>query len=249
MTKVLIVEDEPMARTALAKTLAAEFPDIEICGQTSSIRETVEWLGSNTADVIFMDVELSDGNCFGIFRQVEVDAPVIMTTAYDHYAVKAFEEGSVDYLLKPVSKEALHRAMSRVRTRASRPDWDELLGRMLQNRAEPVRERFIVKFNDKIVPVKVSDISFFHSEDKNNFLTTCSGCSYVVDETMDEIADELGEGRFFRISRNCIIAENAIGSITKLMGGRLRISSIPESPIEMIVSRSRCDAFLEWLEK
>lgn len=102
--KVLIVEDEPMAQANLSRTLQKYYPDLEIVGMTSSVSGTVEWLKSHNPDIIFMDVELSDGDCFSIFRQINVDAKIVMTTAYDSYAVKAFEVNSVDYLLKPIEK-------------------------------------------------------------------------------------------------------------------------------------------------
>lgn len=109
--KVLIVEDEPMAQANLSRTLQKYYPDLEIIGTTSSVSGTVEWLKGHSVDVIFMDVELSDGDCFSIFRQINVDAKIVMTTAYDSYAVKAFEVNSVDYLLKPIEKEDLDRAV------------------------------------------------------------------------------------------------------------------------------------------
>ena len=116
-TKVLIVEDEIMAQKSLIRTLAQNFPDMEVVSTTGSVKGTVEWLNTpgNHADVIFMDVELSDGECFEIFRQTDVTAKVIMTTAYDSYAIKAFEAGSIDYLLKPVDLDSLKRAVARCR--------------------------------------------------------------------------------------------------------------------------------------
>ena len=118
--KVLIVEDEPMAQANLSRTLQKYYPDLEIVGMTSSVSGTVEWLKSHNPDIIFMDVELSDGDCFSIFRQINVDAKIVMTTAYDSYAVKAFEVNSVDYLLKPIEKEDLDRAVQRCRNSAWR---------------------------------------------------------------------------------------------------------------------------------
>ena len=114
---VLIVEDEIMAQKSLTRTLKQNFPDLEIIGTTDSVKNTVEWLQTNQPDLIFMDIELSDGICFEIFRQTEVKAKVIMTTAYDSYALKAFEAGSVDYLLKPIDVTDLQRAVGRCRTR------------------------------------------------------------------------------------------------------------------------------------
>lgn len=254
----MIIEDEQMARTMLAKKLENNFPDMEIVGMTSSVRESVEWLKSHDADVIFMDVELSDGICFEIFRHVNVKAEVIMTTAYDNYAVNAFEHGSIDYLLKPVEQSALERAVSRLHSRRAEaaPDWSQLVDtlqqKLMDSRKPSVsvgKERFIVRFNDKIVPVKTSEIAYFYSEDKNNFLMTTNGNSYVVDASLDDIYSDLDPAGFFKISRNCLVSMGAVGTITKQLGGRLKIDAIPAAPFNMTVSRSRCEDFLAWLER
>lgn len=250
--KILIIEDEAMAQASLARNIRRNWPDAEICGMTSSVQESVEWLRENNADVIFMDVELSDGNCFEVFRQIDVKADVIMTTAYDNYAVKAFEEGSIDYLLKPISNEALQRAMSRVHRSGGNPDWQGIFESMMKARENEKRscskDRFIVRFNDKIVPVKASEIACFFSEDKCNFLMTSNGNCFVVDASLDEIGEQLDHERFFKISRSCIISSGAISSITRLPGGRLRISPVVNVPCELVVSRSRSEDFLNWLE-
>ena len=247
---VLIVEDEIMAQSNLARILEQNFSDIRIVGMACSVKETVAWLQDphHHADVIFMDVELSDGDCFSIFRQVEVTSKVIMTTAYDSYAIKAFEAGSVDYLLKPVELGALKRAVARCRTSGERFD-AQTLQNLLKADRKVYRERFIVKFNDRIIPVRTSEIAYFYSEEKINFLVTVSENNYVIDASLDQIFEELDPDRFFRISRSCIVSASAIVSIVKKLGGRLRIVARPESPFEMIVSRSRSDDFLEWLEK
>mgnify|MGYP004515425547 FL=1 len=258
--KVLIVEDEVMARKALARTLESRYPQMRVVGCTGSVAETVQWLNEhsangagmhggwmpdNGADVIFMDVELSDGNCFEIFRQVQITAKVIMTTAYDSYAIKAFEAGSLDYLLKPVSPADLDRAVSRVLRSGGVPaDFGSVLRAVDEGRH---RERFIVRLNDRIVPVKVEDIAYFCSEEKSNFLCTFTGRKYIVDSSLDIIADELPEKTFFRISRSCIISVKAIQSIVKQASGRLLIISEPPAGFEMTVSRARVDDFMSWL--
>ena len=164
---VLIVEDETMAQVNLARVLTRHFPDVRIVGTTGSVRDTVLWLRTpgNNADVIFMDVELSDGDCFEIFRQIDVTARVIMTTAYDNYAVRAFEVNSIDYLLKPIELQALKRAVERCRIRGNGIDTDVLLNAI--RRPREYKQRFIVRFNDRIVPVQASDIAYFYSEEKN----------------------------------------------------------------------------------
>lgn len=251
--KVLIVEDEIMAQRSLVRLLSQNFPEMDVVKTTSSVNSTVAWLKdpANKADIIFMDVELADGICFEIFRQVEVKAKVIMTTAYDSYALKAFEAGSIDYLLKPVDPDALKRAVSRVKASSSGVDVEALLKLMASGGTAPkkeYKERYIIRFNDRIIPLETSEIAFIYSEEKNNYLATFGDQHYIIDSSLDVISDELNPEFFFRISRGCIISMKAIKSITK-QNGRLRITSTPESSFEMTVSRSRVDEFLAWLEK
>ena len=250
---VLIVEDEIMAQKSLTRVLTQNFPDMNIVGTTTSVKGTVAWLNTpgNSADIIFMDVELSDGVCFEIFRQTEVRSKVIMTTAYDSYALKAFEAGSIDYLLKPVEASALKRAVARCRMSGGGVDVEALLKAIGNNGSQQkeYKERYIVRFNDRIVPLEIKNIAYIYSEEKNNYLMTFDGHQYVLDSSLDLVMDELNPELFFRISRSCIIAMTAITSIIKQAGGRLRIVSTPESDMEMTVSRSRVDDFLKWIEK
>ena len=250
--KVLIVEDEIMAQRSLIRLLAQNFPDMDIVGTASSVKGAVAWLKdpANSADVIFMDVELSDGICFEIFRQMDVKAKVIMTTAYDSYALKAFEAGSVDYLLKPVDSEHLKRAVARCRMSGGRIDV-EALTKAIEgvSQKREYKERYIVRFNDRIVPLQTSNIAYIYSEDKNNYLVTFDDHKYIIDSSLDVVSDELDPEYFFRISRGCIVSMKAIGTIVKQMGGRLRIVAHPNPPFEMTVSRSRVDEFLKWIER
>ena len=250
--KVLIVEDEIMAQKSLIRVLAQHFPDMSVVATTTSVKGTVAYLKdpANSVDIIFMDVELSDGVCFEIFRQVEVKAKVIMTTAYDSYALKAFEAGSVDYLLKPVDSAALKRAVARCRMSGGQIDVDALMkamGDMTQKKE--YKERFIIRFNDRIIPLQTRDIAYIYSEEKNNYLVTYDGHKYIIDSSLDVMSDELDPESFFRISRSCIVSLKSIKSILKQAGGRLRISAEPESSFEMTVSRSRVDDFMAWLER
>ena len=256
--RVLIIEDEIMARRSLEKLLENNFPDIEVVAELGSVSDSVAWLKAHpeAVDTIFMDVELSDGECFEIFRQAEVKAHVVMTTAYDNYAVKAFEAGSVDYLLKPIDLPALTRAVDRCRNSTPSLDVDKILGALSEGRrAKEYKERFLVHLNDRIVPVKTEDIAYFFSEDKNNHVVTHEGSVFIVDSTLDTIMTTLDPERFFKISRGCIFSKEAVQSVTKILGGRLRVfpktslpSNMGHSP-DLTVSRSRSDDFLAWLEK
>lgn len=249
--RVLIVEDEIMAQNSLIRVLSQNFPDLDVVGTTTSVKGAVSWLKDpeNSADIIFMDVELSDGVCFEIFRQVEVKSKVIMTTAYDSYALKAFEAGSIDYLLKPIEITDLKRAVARCRMSGGNFDYEALAKALGMGAArKDYKEKYIVRFNDRIVPLQTSNIAFVYSEEKNNYLTTFDGERYIIDSSLDVISDELNPSLFFRISRGCIVNTKAIQSIIKQAGGRLLIKSNPPASFEMTVSRSRVDDFLEWLE-
>ena len=246
--KALIVEDEKMARDNLARTLSSHFPDIEVVGTAASVAGTLAWLRdpAHVADIIFMDVELSDGDCFEIFRQEKITAKVIMTTAYDSYAVKAFEAGSIDYLLKPIDPAALHRAVDRCRERVGGVDVDALM-RALGRQQPDYKERFVVSVGERIIPINTSEIAYFYSKDKYNYLTSKDGSHYIVDSSLDTIAGELDPRKFFRISRGCIVSMPAIRSVTRQFGGRLRIEAEPGPPFDMTVARARVDDFLAWL--
>lgn len=253
--KAFLIEDETMAREQLARTLIEHFPDIEVVGTAASVQEAVAWLRTGRPDIVFMDVELSDGQCFEIFKKIEVHGHVIMTTAYDNYAIKAFEAGSIDYLLKPIELSALTRAVDRCRqSNATSLDVDKLI-RALSSKPEPEpwKERWLVHFNDRIVPVKTTEIACFYSESKDNHVVTHDGSTYVVDISLDTIVTELDPALFFRISRSCIIAKESVESVTKLFGGRLlihlpdRYKQRGDGP-DLTVSRARVDDFLTWLE-
>ena len=248
--KAFIIEDEIMAQKSLTRALAQNFPDIEVAGTATSVKGAVSWLKENSADIIFMDVELADGICFEIFRQVDIKAKVIMTTAYDSYALKAFEAGSVDYLLKPVETEKLKRAVARCRMGGGKIDV-KALSRAIEGASarRNYKERYIVRFNDRIIPLLTSNIAYVFSEDKNNYLVTFDGQKYIIDSSLDVISDELDPEYFFRISRGSVVQLKAIDTIIKQMGGRLRLMVHPEPSFEMTVSRSRVDDFLKWLER
>lgn len=259
-THAFIIEDEPRARKNFISLLEKNFPDFEIVGSAGSVKESVEWLTAHPtdADVVFMDVELSDGTCFDILSRVDLQPLVVMTTAYDNYAVKAFEVNSVDYLLKPVSVEDLRRALGRVRerleARESKPEQDlarlaQLLGG--QPQAASYKEKFIVTLNNRIVPVSTRDIAFFYTEAKSTYLVTHQAVCHVLDESLDTVEQQLDPQRFFRISRSCIVSESAIESVSKMLGGRMQVSVADalKSFTDLTVSRSRANAFLAWLGK
>lgn len=249
--KALIVEDEAMARAQLVKLLTNNFQNIEVVGQTDSICGTVEYLGANPEpDIIFMDVELADGECFEIFRLKKISSSVVMTTAYDSYAIKAFEAGSVDYLLKPIRVSDLERAVARCKERKStgQMDVEAILKAIAPAREKHYRERSIVKLGDKIIPVKMVDVAYFISEEKSNYMVLHDNSRYIIDSALDALEADLDPDMFFRIGRGGIVNRNAVESVARHFNGRLKLNLRPRPDEEMFVSRSRVDDFLEWLE-
>src|SRR5687767_863132 len=215
---ILIVEDEELAVKKLQKTLASIDPSANVVGITDSIKGTVDWLQTNTtADLILMDIELADGQSFEVFNQVEVKAPVIFTTSYDEYALKAFKVNSVDYLLKPVQTEDLQAALNKYKkltqngSKTGNANSEvnlESLVRQLQQQLQPkeYRKRFLVKYAQKLVSVDVDEISYFYSDGRLNFFKTADNKKYAVDYTMDELEDMLDPEKFFRISRSFYVS-------------------------------------------
>lgn len=251
---VLIIEDEPVARQMLAHLLMQHFPDITVCGMLDGVDQSVAWLESHPApDAIFMDIQLGDGQAFNIFERTTIDCPVVMTTAYDHYAVKAFEVNSIDYLLKPIGLPDLQRAVDRCRSRRKQAGFD--LGQLRELRealaAKPethYKQRYLLRFNDKLVMVETSQIAYFYSEQGCTYLTTVAGEKYLMDTSLDTICEEMDPARFFRISRSCIISSAGIGSVAKRLGNRLKLKLKPENDIDSFVSRAKTAEFIAWLE-
>ena len=246
--KVLIIEDEPIARENLIGMIKRQFPQLDIIGECGSVKDSVDFLKTHdpAPQLIFMDVELSDGNSFAIFDQIDVTAQVIMTTAYSEYAIKAFEAEALDYLLKPIEPEALNRAVGRAQERIQHND-----APAIQQHAPVFRERFLIRLNDQIVPVEVKEIAYFYSEAKNSYLVTFNGKSYVLDDSLDTLEQRIDEREFFRISRSCIINQRAIERMGKLLGGRYRITLKKgiDAYTDLTVSRARADAFINWMER
>jgi len=258
--KVLIVEDEELAVKKLIKTLAAVDPDAEVVGMADSIMATVKWINSNPLpDLILMDIELSDGQSFEIFNRVSIKCPVIFTTSYDEYALKAFKVNSVDYLLKPIQKEDLesalqkmHQLKSMYKQSDSKADMNiESLVKELQERLQlkEYRKRFLVRHAQKLVSVDTDEIAYFFSDGRLNFFKTHDNKKFVVDYTMDELEEMLDPRRYFRISRSFYISVDSVEQIHDYFGNRLLLHLRPAVDKESIVSREKVTEFKRWMGK
>lgn len=254
--RILIVEDEELAVKKLQKTLAAVDSNANVVGTTDSIQSTVEWLNDNPApDLILMDIELADGQSFAIFNHTEVKSPVIFTTSYDEYALKAFKVNSIDYLLKPVQKEDLEAALKKFHSlkRDVSPAGVNLdsIVKELQAKLQPkeYRKRFLVKNGQKLISVDVNEICYFYSDGRLNFFKTGDNKKYVLDYTMDELEDMLDPNHYFRISRSFFVSVNSIDKIDDYFGNRLILQLKPIVDKEALVSREKVTDFKKWMGK
>ncbi|MCG2617785.1 LytTR family DNA-binding domain-containing protein [Terrimonas sp. NA20] len=258
--KVLIVEDEELAVKKLRKTLASVDPDAEVVGVADSIMATVKWINENPLpDLILMDIELSDGQSFEIFNRVAIKCPVIFTTSYDEYALKAFKVNSVDYLLKPIQKEDLEAAlqkMHQLKDMYKKPDSKqdmniESLVKELQEKLQlkDYRKRFLVRHAQKLVSVDTDEIAYFFSDGRLNFFKTHDNKKFVVDYTMDELEEMLDPQRYFRISRSFYISVSSVEQIHDYFGNRLLLHLRPAVDKESIVSREKVTDFKKWMGK
>lgn len=256
--KILIVEDEELAVKKLQKTLHSVEPDANVVGITDSIKSTVEWLQENEKpDLILMDIELADGQSFEIFNLTEVKSPVVFTTSYDEYALKAFKVNSIDYLLKPVQKEELEKSLQKFRNLAFMQNENkdgismENIIKELQQKLLPkeYRKRFLVKNGQKLVSIEVDDIRYFFSDGRLNFFKTADNKKFVVDYTMDELEDMLDPEKYFRTSRSFYVSINSIEKIDDYFGNRLILQLKPSIDKEALVSREKVTDFKKWMGK
>jgi len=252
--RVLIIEDEPQAAERLSAVLLALRPDVNIQARLDSVKRSVAWLRSNTMpDLIFMDIQLADGLSFEIFDQVEVKAPVIFTTAYNEYALKAFKVNSIDYILKPVDKDELTAAFRKyenlfnVGQRA--PNMVESIAYAMQMLTKKYKERFVIKVGEHLRSVEVSEILFFFSLDKATFAQTKDGRKHVLDFTMDQVEELVNLQRFFRINRKYIIAVDAIHDMISHVNSRIKLVLKTCDDDDIIVARERVQEFKDWLDR
>jgi two-component system, LytTR family, response regulator LytT len=254
---VLIIEDEPLGAEALKNMLVACNKAIQVLAVKDSIVASAKWLSEHPPpDLIFMDIELADGQCFELFKEVEIKSPVIFTTSYDEHALKAFRFNSVDYLLKPVSPEELIRSLDKVERlkqqlggrEGMQKRWEELITEF--STLKPVteyRDRFLVKQGQRLLSVNVVDIAYFFSKGKVTFLKSSAGKEYFLDYTLDQVQPMLSPKAFYRINRQVIAAHTAVLQVHTWFNGKLKVALSPAMDEEVIVSRDRAKEFRQWL--
>jgi DNA-binding LytR/AlgR family response regulator len=251
--RVVIIEDEPLAAERLCFLLREYDPAVETIARLGSVEEAVQYFRTRPhPDVLLVDIELGDGVSFSIFSQVRIDCPVIFTTAYDQYALEAFRLFSIDYLLKPVTGEALARAMQKLRSISGFSGFTPALTaaiRSLHQADRSYRTRFLVRTGSRMCFVEASQVAYFLSEGKSVFLVSRDGARYPVDTTLEKLQEDLDPRDFFRLNRGVICSIHAIREIRTYFNSRLKISlHAGGHSDEAIVSRERVTAFKAWAD-
>jgi len=248
---VIIVEDEKPAARLLQRKL--DKLGIATATMLHSVEEAIQWFSSNAhPDLIFLDIQLSDGLSFEIFDAVPINSAVIFTTAYDEYALRAFKLNSIDYLLKPIDEDELEAAVRKYRERAPQPqnlslDFEQIK-RMLVNPAEKAyKKRFTIKMGQHLKMINIEDVECFFSENKGTYLHTYDNRDYLLDCTLEQLENELDPSEFYRVSRKFIIPMKAIKDIVVYTNSRLKVILPTYKDDEVIVSRERVNDFREWL--
>jgi DNA-binding LytR/AlgR family response regulator len=248
---VVIIEDEDRTARQLERLLKKYDPSIQVLLQIPSIKKAVDWFSQHPKpDLVFMDIHLEDGLAFSIFDQLSLTLPVIFTTAYDEYMLKAFKVNSIDYLLKPVDYEELTAAIEKfktLRSQSTMPDLNALLTFMQKPQSLNYKERFMITIGTRVHSVEVADIAYFYSEEKATFLITKGGQLLPLEYSLDQLSSLLNPVQFFRVNRQFIIARNAIQTIHAYSAGKLKVDLQPIPRQEVFVSMSRLSEFKDWL--
>lgn len=249
--KILIIEDEHLAQERLIQMAKRLRPEWEFLNPIESVGQAVAWFSSNPMpDLIMMDIQLDDGISFEIFEQVTINAPVIFTTAYDEYAIKAFKANSIDYLLKPIDIEALDRAFTKFENICNSKTNITTIEQILSQMGKKWKSRFLVKVGLNYLPIAVSDIELFYISERSVFIHTFQSKNYDLDFSLDQIQQLVDPELFFRINRNCLVQANAVAKLVNYSSSRMKIILVSGNfPEDLIVSREKVSEFKKWLDR
>ncbi len=250
--EVIIIEDEILLAEALQKELITLDPSIKVVKQLGSVADSIAWLSRHRCDLIFSDIELSDGNSFSIFNALEINIPVIFTTAYDQYAIKAFETNSIGYLLKPIESEDLRKVLDKFKqNQFNNALLDQLMNQLSINSPDTntsiYLNRLMLSKGNIQKPVSIDEIVYFMAEDRYLFAHTNEGKKYYYDATLSQLENELDPKLFFRANRSYFVNKNFINEIKTISRSRLIIKMTEAEEEDIVVSYSRSKEFKEWL--
>jgi len=249
--KALVIEDEMLAARHLVSVLN-EVGDIEVIDILDSIKSSVVWFENHPLpDLVFMDIHIADGSAFKIFDHVNITCPIIFTTAYDEYAIKAFKVNSIDYLLKPITNEAVEKAMVKLKTLSAsnniKSDIQQLIDSLKQEKS--YKTHFLVSVKgDKMIPLLACDIAYIYIDSGIVIAKAFDGKSWNLDFTLDELAGKLNPNDFFRANRQFIISKNSIQEVDFWFNNRLSINLKVSIPEKILISRTRVTEFREWFD-
>ena len=251
--KIAIIEDEEMAVLQLQNLLPATITNAEIIAVIDTVEAAVEWLNTSPAvDLLFLDIHLAVGSCFAIFQQCKIEIPVIFVTAYDRYAIQAFEVNSIDYLLKPVRKERLQQALDkfqRLTNRTQRVINDQQLRLITREitKAANYKQHFLIPYKDRLIPVQADEFAWFEIKGGIVRGITFDKKHWLLEESLDELAETLNPEVFYRANRQFLISRKAIKEVEYYFNGRfcLHMSPIPEEPV--LISKAKAGRFRDWM--
>ncbi|SNR16117.1 LytR/AlgR family response regulator transcription factor [Tenacibaculum jejuense] len=248
--KVIIVEDESLAVEKLERYLLKYDGTIEIAAKLDSIQSAVEFFQSeNEFDVVFMDVQLTDGLSFEIFNQTKIDKPIIFVTAFDEYAIDAFKVNSIDYILKPITFTDISKAMTKLKSMQNLFKKTEAVSNVAKDLiTRKFKDRFLVKLGNHIHSLKTDEISLFYAEGRTVYLVTNSGKKYILDFKLEDLVKVLNPKNFFRVNRTFIVGINSIKDVLVYSNSRLKITTSFQLEKEIIVSREKVAIFKNWFE-
>ena len=249
--KVVIVEDEHLAAEKLIQQLIEVQPEIEVLQVLESVEDAVNWFATNASpDLIFMDIQLDDGISFEIFDELKIEVPIIFTTAYDKYAIRAFKVNSIDYLLKPIEQNALRIALQKFKTvYAEKKSFEDRVSQVFQQISKQYKSRFFIKIGMKFKSIQVNEIYSFFVEERNTFLQTQKGKTYDLDYSLDQLQKIVDPAQFFRVNRNFLVNINCIDEIISYSTSRLKLKLKNETNGDVIVSRDKVSEFKRWMDR
>lgn len=251
---IAIIEDEIPALNRIKKLITEIVPNAKIVFTADTIETAVARFNQHPSiDLALLDIELADGQSFDIFKHTTISCPVIFTTAYDEFALKAFKLNSIDYLLKPIDKEELHNAIAKFKTIHHHPtDYASRLQDLLENftpQPTAFKSRFLIKTGTKLVSVSTDEVAYFHASEKVVYVVTNTLQKYIIDYSLDELTKMLDPHFFFQLNRQYIAHMKAIKNIHSYFNGKLKVELAPDSNDEIIISREKSAEFKDWLDR
>ncbi|SHN26068.1 two component transcriptional regulator, LytTR family [Cyclobacterium lianum] len=250
MYNTLIVEDEKLAADRLERMLLQVAPDVRVLEKVDTVKEAVNFLEKQQPDLIFLDIHLADGSGFEIFEKVQVSCPVIFTTAFDEYALQAFQVNGISYLLKPISTEELAGSMRKLKSLQGADQQQQQIGMLLEQirkREVSYRKRFLVSYGSTIKSISIQEVAYFFAENTAVYLVDNSGSKYILDETLDQLSEGLDPAVFFRVNRSFTVQADAIRQMHAYSRSRIKLDLEPACSKECISSSEKTAEFKDWL--